>query len=355
MDSKKVFYRTIVYQRKENGFEKQQSFVHAPIEESENFFCTFFVAKTSSSDFQRFVIGIDQPYPNFSLHNRMENCLILNFILSGTGMINTIPLQPGYCYYTIPGELHTMVADRKQPWRSVWLTLDGEYAKQVQNRLSQMGKSHILRFEHGNSLRRLIEFLLWSIKVNELQNLESFLMGCAEQILSFLLKDEPDDDNASLHREANLKQDMVIKKAIRLIHSNISSITVNSLAERMKLNRKYFSNLFFSVTGIQPQAYIIDQKMKLATDLLLESDLTLDEIAEGLGYSHRNGFEIAFRKKYNCTPTKYRYQTIRNAIDSKQTDTNEGPVSQEISEEDILDKTEHTANEKMILKKGGTS
>ena len=48
----------------------------------------------------------------------------------------------------------------------------------------------------------------------------------------------------------------------------------------------------------------------------METDLTIPEISERLGYSERNKFERPFRKMYGLTPAHYRERLGRGAAPS---------------------------------------
>lgn len=51
--------------------------------------------------------------------------------------------------------------------------------------------------------------------------------------------------------------------------------------------------------------------MEKAEGLLLDSDLTIAEIMEDLGFSNRTQFYRLFRKNYGMTPREYRKSKFR--------------------------------------------
>ena len=58
--------------------------------------------------------------------------------------------------------------------------------------------------------------------------------------------------------------------------------------------------------GMTPFEYITDCRMEWAKNALIHSNLSIEEIMEAIGYDHRNGFTIAFKKKYGDPPASYR-------------------------------------------------
>ena len=65
--------------------------------------------------------------------------------------------------------------------------------------------------------------------------------------------------------------------------------------------------------GITPSEYITDCRLEWAKNSLAYSDLSVAEITEAIGYEHRNGFAIAFKKKYGYTPSEYRKKIKRES------------------------------------------
>lgn len=107
------------------------------------------------------------------------------------------------------------------------------------------------------------------------------------------------------------------------MHRHLSTVTVNQLAELSHFDRKYFTNLFRKFIDISPQEYIIAAKLEYVRFFLKESDMSLEEIVNSVGYEHRNGLVTAFRKKFGMTPTAYRKAMQKTASDSEQTEEKE--------------------------------
>lgn len=76
-------------------------------------------------------------------------------------------------------------------------------------------------------------------------------------------------------------------------------------------------------TDISPQEYIIAARLEYVRFFLKESDMSLEEIVNSVGYEHRNGLVTAFRKKFGMTPTAYRKAMQKTVSDSEQTEEKE--------------------------------
>ncbi|MBB6735006.1 helix-turn-helix transcriptional regulator [Cohnella zeiphila] len=75
---------------------------------------------------------------------------------------------------------------------------------------------------------------------------------------------------------------------------------------RCGLKRTYFHELFLRETGMTPKAYHHKLLMKRAAQLLRESDLSVTEIADRLGYPSIHPFTRHFGAYHGLSPREYR-------------------------------------------------
>lgn len=87
-----------------------------------------------------------------------------------------------------------------------------------------------------------------------------------------------------------------------------SDMGLNSLAERVNLSVTYMCNLFKKKTGISIGKYIKNVRMDKAKELLLNTNLRLNDIYPQVGYSSLTYFCIAFKDTFGITPTQFRQQ-----------------------------------------------
>lgn len=83
-------------------------------------------------------------------------------------------------------------------------------------------------------------------------------------------------------------------------------ISIRQLANIMSLDPIYFSNLFSSTFGLPPIKYIQIKKMELAQNLLLNSTMSVREIAFKCGFEDPDYFTRIFKKKTELSPRQFR-------------------------------------------------
>ena len=84
------------------------------------------------------------------------------------------------------------------------------------------------------------------------------------------------------------------------------NMKVNQLAEHFGYNSKYLSFLFSEISGISLKQFMLQEKMDAAKLLLADSNQSIKEISQQLGYSESQQFTHSFKKITGLTPTDYR-------------------------------------------------
>ena len=82
--------------------------------------------------------------------------------------------------------------------------------------------------------------------------------------------------------------------------------SVAALAEQMNVSVHYLAHLFKSFTGTTPVAFRNELKLTRAKQLLVESELSVSEIAAETGFSTAAYFTEVFTASESIPPSEYR-------------------------------------------------
>jgi AraC-like DNA-binding protein len=88
--------------------------------------------------------------------------------------------------------------------------------------------------------------------------------------------------------------------------------TVKNCAEAMNLSPNYFSDLLKSETGKNTQEHIHYYLLEKAKTMLVNSGISINEIAYELGFEYSQSFSKLFKIKVGISPTEYRNEIIKN-------------------------------------------
>ncbi len=96
-------------------------------------------------------------------------------------------------------------------------------------------------------------------------------------------------------------------KALNALESDCSrKWTVEELSKIAGLSTSQFSRVFLRLTGESPIRHLITLRMKEAKKLMLETSLSIEEIAERIGYTNVNFFEQQFIHRIGQDPESLR-------------------------------------------------
>ncbi|WP_018525402.1 AraC family transcriptional regulator [Alkalispirochaeta alkalica] len=103
-----------------------------------------------------------------------------------------------------------------------------------------------------------------------------------------------------------------ISRAIRLFEQHLRErISMEAVADSLDISLEHLTRLFTQHLGIPPLQYYRRLRMDVATSLLLDTTLSIKEIAWELGYQNPFHFSRSFRRYAHLSPRAYRQQYYR--------------------------------------------
>ncbi len=88
--------------------------------------------------------------------------------------------------------------------------------------------------------------------------------------------------------------------------NELLTYNVNDLSAALGYSRIQLNALFKKTFGISPHRYLINHKLNYAQKLLLNTTLSISEIAYEIGYSTPMQFYETFKKNFGVTPNQFR-------------------------------------------------
>ncbi len=131
--------------------------------------------------------------------------------------------------------------------------------------------------------------------------------NCIKNHLNFIVINESNESAEPVKSRPTQPCDAKIKKALRYIDAHFSDeLRLEDVALHVYLSPYYFSKLFKKQLGIGFNAYVTQQRMINAKQMLQNSDWSIACIAKNLGFSQTSYFCKVFRQTYQVTPQMYR-------------------------------------------------
>ncbi|HEY5561895.1 MAG TPA: AraC family transcriptional regulator [Clostridiaceae bacterium] len=98
-----------------------------------------------------------------------------------------------------------------------------------------------------------------------------------------------------------------VQLGIEFIEANYNrSISVEDMAKAAKISMFHFSRLFKRTTGYTPHEFLVKYKLNKSKGMLINSHISIDQIAQSVGFQDVSSFIRDFKKYEELTPLKYR-------------------------------------------------
>ena len=122
---------------------------------------------------------------------------------------------------------------------------------------------------------------------------------------AFSGKQTHDDKLADIKLESY--DDKLMSRVMKVINENISNpdITVEMLASEVGMSRVHLHRKLKELTNQAPSEFIRNTRLRMAAKMLVESRLSVSDVALALGFKSANNFATAFKSMYGVSPTEY--------------------------------------------------
>ncbi|WP_235700512.1 helix-turn-helix transcriptional regulator [Companilactobacillus nodensis] len=84
-------------------------------------------------------------------------------------------------------------------------------------------------------------------------------------------------------------------------------LTLDQVANRVYLSDYYFSKLFKKETKLSFSVYLNARKVQRAMFLLKDTEMSIQDVSNELGFTRMSYFSQTFKKYTGYTPSKFRH------------------------------------------------
>lgn len=120
--------------------------------------------------------------------------------------------------------------------------------------------------------------------------------------------------NLSPRRVNKASSSFTVYHLMRYIDNKYMSIQdIKSVADELSYSEYYLSHLFKDKIGISIKEYITRKKLSAAADMLAGGTMTVNEVADKIGYSSAHTFRQAFKRHFGYSPSDYAENVKHNS------------------------------------------
>ncbi len=259
------------------------------------FFKNYYLSTTYvPTDIYPILYGEEQCKPGYGFGPCVRSNYILHYVYSGCGILRIgdieYTIRPGEIFLIKPNFLAYYESDSENPWLYCWIEFNGSMSERI---LSAFSKPVISDYDDAVIGKKFKEFIDCGNIPFEAA-MEKFWA-----VIAALNQNSADN--------SQIRSQDYVQMAERYIKNNIhKKITVNDISEYVGINRSYLSRLFKEYKNISPQQYITSMKVTAAAQYLKNTNISIGEAAQSVGYSDYHIFNKVFHRYFNASPSEWR-------------------------------------------------
>lgn len=236
-------------------------------------------------------------------HNHLE----LFYIVDGKGQFliqdQLYPVKPNNLVIINPNVTHTEVSLNAQPLEYIVLGIEGIELATSENSNGQFSiLDHFEGVEISGCLRNILR---------EMEQKNTGYEDVCQAYMEILIIRLMRNTALAVPKEPQVvfgnRQCAAVKRYIDLHFKE--PMTLDQLAEDAHMDKYYLSHVFKREYGTSPINYMITKRLEESKYLLAETDLSMSQIAQLLGFSSLSYFSQVFRRTQDVTPMEYRHST----------------------------------------------
>ena len=247
--------------------------------------CSEIVVDQHYSGLNPVIFGYEECLPSHTFGPAVREYWLLHYVVSGFGVFEREgqrhTVHPGELFVIQPHEETIYSADAKRPWSYIWIGFTAEQPLPVLLQpvitVPEVGclcedTKRCTAMDNGRS---------------------AFLSGKLWEVMGCLL-------------ERGKTVSGYIEKAVNCMQTEyMYALTVQEIADRLSLDRSYFTTLFRQQMGITPRQYLNNLRMEKAAALMIDYEETPSTAAASTGYTDIFHFSKMFKQHFGVSPRIY--------------------------------------------------
>lgn len=248
-----------------------------------------------SNPFHNVVIGITNPIPYYEIHRSKDIPVnVFEYVLEGEGEIlldgRWHRVSEGQVYILRQGEDHRYRSNPENPWKKIWINYVADY---ISSFLDAYGiQSGVYSAEEAKVyFERALEYVDGgALYANSSYNIADCVHGIIGAVALEMNSGFSDEDS--------------IREALNL--SVYEKLNLDDLSARIHISKSNIIRIFKKRYGTTPYEYLISLKISNAKILLKDTRMTVKEISERLCFSDEHYFSNVFFSRTGMRPRDYR-------------------------------------------------
>jgi AraC-like DNA-binding protein len=210
-------------------------------------------------------------------------------------------IREGDLFLLFPGEWHSYHPNPRTGWKSYWIGFRG---RNIDDRVRAgflSPQKPIYHVGFSDEIVRLYKEA-YDTALIEAAYSQQMMAGIVNHLIGLMYSLER---NIQLGRN-QAHVDMISRARLRIREALESDLTIQQVAQDLGVSYSNFRKLFKEHTGMSPAIYQQDLRLQRAKELLTTTDLSIKEIAYRLNFESPDYFSFKFKAQTGRRPTELR-------------------------------------------------
>lgn len=246
-------------------------------------------------------------------HNSIEVCYIVKG-QPGDARINgqKYHLQPHQLYLIGPNIIHsfdTVVTQQAEILTLLipltWLSDQFDYFNKA---IFQVGPVNVDHPGHKLLEKQLQTIIDYKRSKNPSANSKLQTVGALHYI-AYLILGKMIDEKTEQSNDLELGSPLLIQQLMSKIqHDYQHNLMISQLSEDNHISETHLIRIFKKYVGVSPKNYLIQIRFDEAKQLLHQTSMSVEEIAQKTGFGSAKNFFVLFHKRFDKIPNEYRHK-----------------------------------------------
>lgn len=254
--------------------------------------------------------GLEYCNPSHRFGPNMRDAHVIHVIREGKSTLEInkkkYELGAGDVFYIPPKVEAWYESDKDDPWCYTWVGFVGMKAEECTSQAGFSLKNPVRKINCVDEVGQYIEQMLEAYQLSYSNELKR--NGLLHLVMSAFVEDYC-QNNAALGVAATHPYPgaVYVKHAVEyMTYHYDEKLKINDLADFIGINRSYLTSSFKKHMGCSPQEFLINLRVEKAKSLLKKTDMSINAVANAVGYPDQLAFSKVFKQHCGMSPRMYK-------------------------------------------------
>ena len=234
------------------------------------------------------------------------------YILSGRGTFESagnglVEVTAGTVFLLFPGIWHRYRPDKKTGWVESWIELLGSAIRMLEKNALFSAQRPVLSMGRHVALEKSLEEI-HRLAIERPAGYQPMLGTLGLHILALIQR-------APMMSRGRSSTDEAVRKTQEALETQLDRlINIEAIAQQLNVSYSTLRHAFKEFVGSSPKQYHLQLRLRKAKDLLQNTSLTIEAIADELGFGSAFHFSNVFKHAVGESPSSWRRINRRKGV-----------------------------------------